>query len=212
MWRCKIKCCFDTSPAIVTWKTAELQANATFVIVNIHGMIHVRLLRRTAMFTAVVNDHFDRVPCKIMCNYGRTRDPSISHAAARGNLVRCYKIIHNYIVHGDRSRAAVYIREFSPFSLLYTYLSHTRTFPYSSEHQYLHMHDCQRKPTFPERDSGNKFTVNTFHFVPYTNRNDIATQGWDTITLEAIHGMPVGVNIQAMPYMLTGDSLLQVLF
>ena len=40
MWWCKIKCCFDVSPVIVIWKTAELQANATFLIVHIYGMMH----------------------------------------------------------------------------------------------------------------------------------------------------------------------------
>ena len=57
-----MKCCIDTSPAIVTWKTAELQANATFLIVHIHGMTHARLLRRTAMYTIVLNGHFDGMP------------------------------------------------------------------------------------------------------------------------------------------------------
>ena len=140
-----------------------------------------------------------------MCNYGSTHDPSVSHTGTRGNPV------WYYIVHGYHTRAAVSV-----------YCHHFRCDTYLKPHEssmqqwtpvYLHMHDCQRKPTLPVHLAEREWFRWQIHIeqVPPcpTHKLQWYTRGWDTITLEALHGLPVEVNTQAIPYTLdTGDSLL----
>ena len=49
--------------------------------------------------------------------------------------------------------------------------------------------------------------MNRFHLVPYINHRDIHRDGTQ-LTLEVVHGMPVGVNNQTIPYTLdTGTGI-----
>ena len=53
-----------------------------------------------------------------------------------------------------------------------------------------------------------KFTVNRFHLVPYISHRDMHDGVERQLTLEAIHGLPVGINNQAMSYTLgTGAGI-----